>query len=86
LVYVFDLPVFIADKYARKLFGFLLGQSYANYQTLKNSVSLPANFSQLEAKELHGLIDEFGKTYLKNEATFQESFLACQITELVDNN
>ena len=44
------------------------------------------NSIQLEAKELHGLIDEFGKTYLKNEATFQESFLACQITELVDNN
>lgn len=86
LVYVFDLPVFIADKYARKLFGFLLGQSYDNYQALKNSVSLPANFSQLEAKELHGLIDEFGKTYLKNKATFQKSFLGCQVTELIEHN
>ncbi|MFT8616988.1 MAG: deoxyribonuclease I, partial [Lentilactobacillus hilgardii] len=82
LVYVFDVPVFIADKYARTLFSFLTGQSYRDYQALKNSIDWPPEFSQLEAKELHGLIDEFGKVYLKNEVVFEKSFLGQRIRQI----
>ncbi|KRL65953.1 HhH-GPD family protein [Lentilactobacillus diolivorans DSM 14421] len=76
LVYVFDQPIFIADKYARKLFSFLGYQNVEKYDTLKKQVRLPQNFTYQDAQEFHGLIDEFGKRYLKNRSQFDTSFLA----------
>lgn len=74
IVYVFDQPAFIADKYARKLFNYL-GYPTTNYHQLKSRVALPTTFTYQDAQEFHGLIDEFGKDYLKNSTRFGQSFL-----------
>lgn len=77
LVYVFDVPIFIADSYARRLFN-CLGITSTTYQQLARQVKLPADFSAAEAQEFHGLIDEFGKRYLQSANAWQASFLAQQ--------
>ncbi|MDT2740427.1 deoxyribonuclease I [Enterococcus canintestini] len=73
LLYVFDLPVFVADSYARRLFTQLGTPQLHNYQALKKLVNL-SDFTLAEAQEFHGLIDEFGKEFLKKN-TFNRSFL-----------
>lgn len=76
LVYVFDQPAFIADSYTRRLFH-QLGETRTNsYEQLHAAVQLPATFTYADAQEFHGLIDNFGKVYLRDPAKFQESFLA----------
>ncbi|MDM7516591.1 deoxyribonuclease I [Lentilactobacillus sp. TOM.63] len=83
IVYVFDQPTFIADKYARTLFS-CLGDPTTNYRQLKQQVALPASFTYQDAQEFHGLIDEFGKVYLKNSEKFNGSFLSqFQLTTIV---
>lgn len=74
LVYLFDEPVFIADKYAQKLFA-RLGIESQNYQELKKQIHLPDTFSAFDAQEFHGLIVDFGKEFLKNDDTWRQSFL-----------
>lgn len=76
LLYVFDEPVFIADKYAQKLFEALGQSGLNNYRRLKKTVDSFEEFSLTEAQEFHGLIDEFGKLYLRKTEDFSESFLA----------
>lgn len=74
-VYIFDVPAFIADNYARRLFT-QLGWPSNNYQQLYRQVQLPADFTPAQAQEFHGLIDEFGKSYLQDSTAWQQSFLA----------
>lgn len=75
LVYVFDQPVFIADKYARTLFTDLGFRNLGNYSKLQKRIWLPESFTYHDAQEFHGLIDEFGKRYLKSRRDFDASFL-----------
>lgn len=75
IVYVFDQPTFIADKYARKLFKYLGCKDTSSYHKLQTQIQLPTSFGFKDAQEFHGLIDEFGKLYLKNEQQFGKSFL-----------
>lgn len=75
LLYVFDKPVFIADKYAQKLFSKLGVAGIGNYKQMKEKVDLPTSFTIEKAQEFHGLIDEFGKLYLKSDMVFEKSFL-----------
>ncbi|MGT2753346.1 endonuclease III domain-containing protein [Streptococcus ovis] len=84
LTYVFDQPQFVADKYARTLFMQLGVPAFANYQELHRQLSrLPEPFTVRDAQEFHGLIDEFGKKFLRSKENFQKSFLAedCLIWE-----
>lgn len=76
LVYVFDLPAFIADSYTRRLFKHLGYQQTDTYQHLKRQVTLPGNFTYEMAQDFHGQLDEFGKLYLQRDDTFENSFLA----------
>lgn len=76
LTYIFDIPTFISDKYARTLFTKLGVGGLSNYQSLKRKVRLPANFTPAMAKDFHGQIDEFGKAYFHPESKFKDSFLA----------
>ena len=76
LLYVFDVSVFIADNYARKLFTALGQPLFKKYRDLKKRIKNFEQFTLVEAQEFHGLIDEFGKISLKNEHDFQSSFLA----------
>lgn len=75
VVYVFDQPAFIADKYARTLFTYLGFRGLSNYHKLQQRIILPEDFSYQDAQEFHGLIDEFGKKHLKDKQQFKESFL-----------
>lgn len=75
LVYVFDQPAFIADKYARTLFTYLGFRNLRNYHKLQQRIILPETFTYQDAQEFHGLIDEFGKKYLKDKRAFKNSFL-----------
>lgn len=74
LLYVFDEKVFIADKYAQRLFTYLGWSTATNYRQLHQQVDL-SEFTLAEAQEFHGLIDEFGKIFLKSPTTWQQSFL-----------
>lgn len=76
LLYVFDQSVFISDSYARRLFSKISNNEFKNYQEMNRAVQLTNEFSLEEAQEFHGLIDEFGKQYLKETANFEKSFLA----------
>lgn len=76
LTYVFDVPTFISDKYARTLFTCLGVPDLTDYRSLARQCSLPAEFTPAMAKDFHGLIDEFGKVYFHPLSKFQESFLS----------
>ncbi|AOF48141.1 MAG: deoxyribonuclease I [Tetragenococcus halophilus] len=75
LLYVFDEKVFVADKYTQKLFTFLQVEGIKNYRSLKKLIPVLDNFSLEQAQEFHGLLDEFGKIYVKNQPAFATSFL-----------
>lgn len=74
---MFDQIVFIADEYARCLFNWLEGAEYKTYQKLYSSILLPEDFTLYEAREFHGLIDEFGKQYLGKKSV-KKNFLSVQ--------
>lgn len=76
LTYVFEVPTFISDKYARTLFTCLGVTGLTSYQQLAKRVSLPADFTAAMVQDFHGLIDEFGKRYFHPLAKFDDSFLA----------
>ncbi len=66
LLYVFDRPTFIADRYARRLCETLgvtdLPKSYEGFRRrIMPSIS-SGTWTLDELKEFHGLIDEFAKT------------------------
>lgn len=70
LIYVFDQVHFVSDAYARRLIGWLEGQTYPTYQSLHGTVVLPADFTDRQAKVFHGLIVEFGKKYFKGKPPY----------------
>lgn len=77
MLYVFDRPAFIADRYARRMFETLgvhdLKSSYEGFRARvqPHVASWPVE----DLKEFHGLIDEFGKT-CRSETDWQESALS----------
>lgn len=74
LLYVFDQPVFIADKYAQKLLARLTGERFLSYADLYAKVNL-TDFTSEEAQQFHILILEFGKRYFGRTLTIENSFL-----------
>jgi endonuclease-3 related protein len=76
LTYIFEIPTFISDKYARILFTELGVTGLTDYQSLARQVRLPEDFTIKEAQDFHGLIDEFGKIYFHPRTKFVQSFLA----------
>lgn len=76
LTYIFEVPTFISDKYARTLFTCLQVPDLTDYQSLARRCQLPTTFDLEMAQDFHGLIDEFGKQYLHPQSRFNDSFLA----------
>lgn len=76
LTYVFEVPTFISDKYARTLFACLGVTGLTSYQQLAKRLTLPVDFTAAMAQDFHGLIDEFGKQYFHPLTKFDDSFLA----------
>ena len=68
LLYVFDRPAFVADRYARRMAETMgvtdLPASYAGFRrrAMAALAADGASWTVAELKELHGLIDELGKT------------------------
>ncbi|WP_461214384.1 deoxyribonuclease I [Lacticaseibacillus sp. GG6-2] len=79
-LYVFNQPTFIADHYARRLFGWLK-QPFTSYPQLAAHTHTVDSWNLHDAQEFHGLIDNFGKL-VKTPETFQTSFLANHELEL----
>lgn len=73
-VFIFHQNHFIADAYARRLFGYLTGTEFKTYQDLKAVVTMPDDFTPADAEDLHGYIDNFGKLH-KKPADFEQSIL-----------
>ena len=74
MLYGFHKPLFIADTYARRHFGWLgldVPKKYRDFQTL---VEEDAGLNWDEYQELHALIDEFGKK-VKNQQQWDASFM-----------
>lgn len=84
LTYVFDQPTFISDKYARTLFTHLGIPKLTDYSSLAHQCHLGPEFSVHDAQEFHGLIDEFGKKYLRRTDRFANSFLKDDLLILWD--
>ena len=76
LTYIFDVPTFICDKYARTLFTLLGVSGLTDYQSLARQIDLNSEITTPIAQDFHGLIDEFGKIYFHPLEKFQTSFLA----------
>ncbi len=76
LVYLFHRVEFIPDSYTRRLYA-KLGYSHTeNYNRFKKEITLPSDFTTEDAKEFHGLLDEFGKKYLSGKPKETEHFLS----------
>lgn len=76
LVFIFDKVLFIADRYAQRLFCQLGVQEKLNYSKLQKIILLPKNFSNQQARNLHGWIVDYGQNHLKNETAWASGFLA----------
>ncbi|KAA1037600.1 endonuclease III domain-containing protein [Macrococcus equipercicus] len=75
LVYLFHRVEFIPDSYTRRLYARLGYSNTDSYNKFKQEVVLPADFTSEDAKEFHGLLDEFGKKYLSSRSKEREHFL-----------
>lgn len=66
LLYVFDRPTFVADRYARRMFETLgvagLPKTYEGFRSRVMARLRLDEWTLDELKEFHGLIDELGKT------------------------
>jgi endonuclease-3 related protein len=78
MLYVFDRKVFIADTYARRLcdfIGFKVPPGYEAFRLQMMPQIAAEALSLEELQELHGLIDEFGKSHRSLES-MKDSFMA----------
>lgn len=65
-VYAFERPLFIADAYARRLYGRLgLSEPGASYERLQGEVSAGLRLDAASANELHALIVAHGKRFCR---------------------
>ncbi|MDO4670965.1 MAG: deoxyribonuclease I [Aerococcus sp.] len=72
LLYAFDEPVFIADRYAQKLYQTLDAPSAGGYDELKQFVEATTTLTVPEWQQFHIQILDYGKAYLKGKPPYQE--------------
>ncbi|GAB6092946.1 endonuclease III domain-containing protein [Furfurilactobacillus curtus] len=75
MLYGFHKPLFIADTYARRQFGWMGVKVPATYRAFQTLVEMNASLNWDEFQELHALIDGFGKQ-VKNQQQWVTSFMA----------
>ncbi|WP_429949945.1 hypothetical protein IGJ55_001506 [Enterococcus sp. AZ170] len=76
LVFVFKKIVFIADKYAQRIFNHLGLEEALTYLKLQSLIELPSDFTNQQAQNLHGWLVDYGQVYLKSEEIWQTGFLS----------
>ena len=77
MLYVFDRPTFIADRYARRLCETMaVGDLPKSYEGFRARIQPHVeDWDIAELKEFHGLIDEFGKT-MRDADDWKSAFVA----------
>ena len=65
LVFIFNKVVFIADKYAQRIFKQLGVEETLTYSKLQKMIQLPADFTNEQAQNLHGWLVDYGQVHLK---------------------
>lgn len=76
LVFVFNKVMFIADKYAQRIFHQLGITEKLTYQKLQTMIQLPEDFTNEQAQNLHGWLIDYGQIYLKSDEIWQTGFLS----------
>ncbi|MBO0447283.1 deoxyribonuclease I [Enterococcus ureilyticus] len=76
LVFVFKKVVFIADKYAQRIFNHLGLEEALTYLKLQSLIELSSDFTNQQAQNLHGWLVDYGQVYLKSEEIWQTGFLS----------
>lgn len=76
LVFVFKKVIFIADKYAQRIFNHLGLEEALTYLKLQALIELPSDFTNQQAQNLHGWLVDYGQVYLKSEEIWQTGFLS----------
>jgi endonuclease-3 related protein len=76
LVFIFKKVMFIADKYAQRIFNHLGISEKLTYLKLQELIELPDNFTNQQAQNFHGWLVDYGQMYLKSEADWQTGALS----------
>ena len=76
MVFVFNKVVFIADKYAQRIFSRLGLNEPLTYLTLQNMIELPDTFTNEQAQNFHGWLVDYGQVHLKSDKDWQAGFLS----------
>lgn len=76
MVFVFNKVVFIADKYAQRIFSRLGLNEPLTYLTLQNMIELPDKFTNEQAQNFHGWLVDYGQVHLRSDKDWQAGFLS----------
>lgn len=76
MVFVFNKVVFIADKYAQRIFSRLGLNEPLTYLTLQNMIELPDTFTNEQAQNFHGWLVDYGQVHLRSDKDWQAGFLS----------
>lgn len=76
MLYVFDRPTFVADTYARRLFGRLGGAVPKTYDAFRDTMMGTVTMSVPEWQEFHGLIDDYAKQHCRDDDAWSQGPLA----------
>ena len=76
MVFVFNKVVFIADKYAQRIFSRLGLNEPLTYLTLQNMIELPDTFTNEQAQNFHGWLVYYGQVHLRSDKDWQAGFLS----------
>lgn len=65
LLFLFNKPSFVADKYAIRIFNRIFDQTFQTYPQLKRAIgqTFIKHLNVPELKDLHGMIDELAKDF-----------------------
>lgn len=76
LVFIFNKVVFIADKYAQRIFKQLGVEETLTYSKLQKMIQLPADFTNEQAQNLHGWLVDYGQIHLKSADAWEAGVLS----------
>ncbi|MGM0213886.1 endonuclease III domain-containing protein [Enterococcus sp. AZ109] len=83
LIFVFNKVIFIADRYAQRIFNQLGLEETLNYSKLQAMIKLPNDFTNQQAQNFHGWLVDYGQIHLKSEEAWEAGFLSDFELELV---
>ena len=76
LVFVLNKVLFVADRYAQRIFQRMGVETPLTYNKLQGMAVLPEGFTNEQAQNLHGWLVDYGQVYLKSDEKWPEGFLS----------